>query len=86
MHMVGHDDCGLQVDSLSMVVNAMRQNEVARRVGEGIADELTESHKDGMARLLIMRHAPPIFVFVSEDGGVDHTTIQGPGQSPVCDG
>jgi len=36
----------------------MRENEIARRVGEGIADEFAESHKDGTARLLVMRHAP----------------------------
>ena len=72
MHVIGHDDRGLEIDSLPVVVQAMRQNEIARRVGEGIANEFTESHENGMTRLLVMWHAPPIFVFACKDGRVGH--------------
>ena len=78
MHVIGHDDCGLEIDSLPVVIYAMRENQVARRVGKGIADEFAESHEDGTAGFLVMRHAAPITVFAGKDRRVGHNlSIQG---------
>src|SRR5713226_4254402 len=77
MHVVGHNDRCLEIDSLPVVVHAVRQNEIARRVRERIADELTESHKRGTPCQLVMWHTAAVFVFVGEDSGVDHTPFKG---------
>ena len=76
MHVIGHDHCGLEGDSLPVVMDTMYENEIARRVGEGIADEFAEGHKDGAARLLVMWHAPPIFVFAAEGRKVGHNLLK----------
>jgi hypothetical protein len=54
----------------------MRENEIARRVGEGVANEFAEGHKDGAARLLVMWHASPIFVFAAEGRKVGHDLLK----------
>ncbi len=76
MYVIGHDDCGMEVDSLPVVMQAMRENEIAGGVGEEIADELTEGHEDGTARLLVMRQSPPILVFAAEGGKFGHDLLQ----------
>src|SRR5271166_2248479 len=76
MDMIRHDHRGLKIDSLAVVMETMRENQIARRVGEGIADELAESHKDRTARLLVMWHAPPIFVFAAEGRSVGHSPLK----------
>src|SRR5271157_2674513 len=64
----------------------MREYKIARRVGEGIANEFTESHEDGMTRLLVVWHAPPIFVFAGKDGRVGHDRLKPRTRSAVGDG
>ena len=74
--MIGHDHCGVEIDSLPVVMYTVRENEIARRVGEGIADEFAEGHKNRTARLLVMRHAPPILVFAAEGMKVGHDSLK----------
>src|SRR5580704_15933287 len=86
MHVIGHDHCGPDIDSLAVVMYTMRENEIACLVGEGITNEFAEGHKDSAARLLVMRHAPSIFVFAAESGRVGHDSIEGSKHGLVSDG
>jgi hypothetical protein len=54
----------------------MRENEMACRVGEGIVDEFAEGHKDRVTRLLVVWHAPPIFIFAAEGRMVGHDLLK----------
>jgi hypothetical protein len=63
----------------------MRENQIARCGGEGIANEFAESHEDGMAWLLVVRHAPPIFVFAGKNRRIGHNRLQPQTRSAVGD-
>ncbi len=76
MDVVGHDDCGLQIEALSMVMETVRKNDIACWAGEGSANELAESYKQGTARLLVMRHAPPVFIFAFKVARNSHGPFQ----------
>ena len=82
MYVIGHDDDDLQVEPLSVVVDAVRENKIACRAGEGNANQLAESHKERTARLLVMRHAPAVFVFVSKDARTSHGLLQAARSAP----
>jgi hypothetical protein len=36
MYVIGHDDCGLQIEALSVIVDAVRKNEIAGWSGNGV--------------------------------------------------
>jgi hypothetical protein len=76
MHMIGHDHGGMQIDSPPVVMYAMRENEMACSVGERIVDEFAEGHKDRVTWLLVVWHAPPIFVFAAERRMVGHDLLK----------
>ena len=66
MHVIGHDDSGFEVDAPAVVIEAMGQDEIARGTGQGIAVDFAEGNKDDRARVLIVGHAPSVFVFARE--------------------
>jgi len=85
MYVIGHDDGDLQVEALSVVVDAVRENKIACWAREGTANQLAESHKERTARLLVMRHAPAVFVFVFKIARTQHGSLECLTAGAVCD-
>ena len=56
----------MEIESLPIIMDAMRKNEIARRIREWIADELTETHKEWTAGWLKMRQPAPVMIFAGE--------------------
>src|SRR5438309_835088 len=82
MHMIRHHDHRFEIDSLAVVMQAMRQNNIARRFRKRRPVRLAEGHKEDAPHQLIMRHPAPVFVFMSKNRGIGHPPISTAALSP----
>jgi hypothetical protein len=83
MDVIGHNDCGMEIDSLSVVMDTMREKEIARRVGERFPDQFAERDKQRPSEVLEMRQPAPVIIFASR--GFSHASLQCRNQPVVCD-
>src|ERR1700682_785764 len=86
MHVIGHHDRAVEFDSLSVIVYAVLQNDVAGICRKRVSSQPAESHKDSPVRLLVMRQATAVVVVVGQRRGLAHRLFKPRPLVAVCDG
>ena len=86
MHVIGHYDDGVELDSLSVIMKAMLENNVACRRREGLATEFAEGYEYWLARFLVVRKIATVFIHAVESDMFGHRTPCGALRAVrVCD-
>src|ERR1700687_2255747 len=86
MHVIGHHDRGMELDSLSVAVHAVLKNDVAGICRERISGQPAESHEDCPVGFLVMRQAAPVVVVVGQRRRFGHRLFKPRALVAVCDG
>ncbi len=83
MHMIGHDDGGVQIESFTVVMNTVLKNGVQCGIRKRLSNKFAEGHEQSSAGILKVRQPPPIVVFARKNARIGHDLNSTP-EDAIC--